>query len=291
MLSRINVLYAANNIKDYSIDPNYCTMFGYTYSEIVHNFNEYIIDTAKTMRFDTKELLEKIRIYYDGYTFCGETTVYSPISILNFFAEKCFKAFWVETDNQEFIEKYISSNNIDVEGFDKSEVEIDESEIESPGEITKELEPALYLYQAGYLTPKLNPATNTYCLTYPNMEVRFAILKLTKYNFFDSKEERSVATNEFRKFTVNGDYVGILTTFNRIFSGERAMLFENLEAHGESALEVIYKMILHVYLETEKFKTTVEPQNNLGRADLILKLYNKTIAFEIKVSQTETNTA
>jgi hypothetical protein len=58
-------------------------------------------------------------------------------------------------------------------------VDINNDQVSSPGELTDELEPELFLYQAGYLTPRLYPdTTNEYYLTYPNNEVRAGMLNM-----------------------------------------------------------------------------------------------------------------
>ncbi|MDR1856053.1 MAG: AAA family ATPase [Desulfovibrio sp.] len=219
--SKIGVFSATNNIVDCSAMPAYCTMFGYIHDEISDKLYEYVLNIAEKFDMKVSVLLEKMKVYYDGYTFCNKNTVYNPISVLSFFLYMQFKDYWVETGSQEFIAKYMSSKKINVEDFDNSNFTVNLKDIDSPGEITNQLEPALYLYQAGYLTPRLEPVTGRYYLTYPNLEVRSTMFQLVQYDFFRSAEGRKNSVSEFLQFITNDDYVGVLVTFNQIFSGEK----------------------------------------------------------------------
>lgn len=196
-------------------------MFGYIHDEISDKLYEYVLNIAEKFDMKVSVLLEKMKVYYDGYTFCNKNTVYNPISVLSFFLYMQFKDYWVETGSQEFIAKYMSSKKINVEDFDNSNFTVNLKDIDSPGEITNQLEPALYLYQAGYLTPRLEPVTGRYYLTYPNLEVRSTMFQLVQYDFFRSAEGRKNSVSEFLQFITNDDYVGVLVTFNQIFSGEK----------------------------------------------------------------------
>jgi hypothetical protein len=111
------------------------------------------------------------------------------VAISSFFKNRKFNNFWIETDNQKFIEKYLAAKNVTAEEFDG--FPIGDAEIVSPGKVTMRLEPAFFLYQAGYLTVRkakdIMPASKNekgseignndgYYLTYPNHEIRSAML-------------------------------------------------------------------------------------------------------------------
>ncbi|MDR1855906.1 MAG: AAA family ATPase [Desulfovibrio sp.] len=286
--SKIGIFSAANNIVDFSTNQDYCTMFGYTDKEIFDNFSDYLPETAEALNMNVEGLLTNLKAYYDGYTFCGESSVYNPVSVLSFFSSRRFRDYWIETGSQEFIEKYISSRNVKFEDFDGSEYEIPFSLVESPGEITQLLEPALCLYQAGYLTAKKSDKVLDYYLTYPNQEVRTAMLRLVKRNFFSSKIEESQQIKEFRNNLLNGNYAGIFTTFYRVISWSPHEDFEKAEARDDFALECFYREPLFIFLRTAGFDVDIEYHGNLGQPNIVLQLPAKTYVFEIKVSRTGT---
>jgi hypothetical protein len=286
--SKVGIFSAVNNIVDFSTNQDYCTMFGYTDKEIFDNFSDYLPETAEALNMSVEGLLVNLKAYYDGYTFCGESSVYNPVSVLSFFSHKRFRDYWIETGSQKFIEKYISSRNVKFEDFYGSEYEIPFSLVESPGEITQLLEPALCLYQAGYLTAKKSDKVLDYYLTYPNQEVRTAMLKLVKRNFFSSKMEESQQIKEFRNNLLNGNYAGIFTTFYRVISWSPHENFVKAEAQDDFALECFYREPLFIFLRTAGFDVDVECHGNLRQPDIVLQLPAKTYVFEIKVSRTGT---
>ncbi|MDR1857645.1 MAG: AAA family ATPase, partial [Desulfovibrio sp.] len=119
--SRAGVFSTANNIIDYSTHLGYGAMFGYTDEEIAENFSDYLPVTAETLNMHVGSILPNMKAYYDGYTFCGKSSIYNPISVLSFFSNMRFKDYWVETGSQEFIKNYFSSYNIKFEDFDDGE--------------------------------------------------------------------------------------------------------------------------------------------------------------------------
>jgi ATP-dependent exoDNAse (exonuclease V) beta subunit len=57
-------------------------MLGYTQKEFESNFAEHIENLVKSQGLDRKELLDKLREWYNGYRFEEDAdTVYNPVSI------------------------------------------------------------------------------------------------------------------------------------------------------------------------------------------------------------------
>ena len=89
--SKTGVFSAMNNLQDISSDRKYGDIVGYTQRELEENFGAWIDSTMKAMSISRVELIGKIRDYYDGFSFDGNTRLYNPFSILNFFSEGKFK--------------------------------------------------------------------------------------------------------------------------------------------------------------------------------------------------------
>jgi hypothetical protein len=288
---------ATNNIVDFSTHRDFSTMFGFTGEEIVKYFSGYLPSVAEALKIEKDNVLPGLKKYYDGYAFCGNSTVYNPISVLSFFKDKEFKNYWKNTGDQEFIAKYMSTKNVNVEDFEtlNPKSEITKYQIERPGVITAELEPALYLYQAGYLTPKKDDEYGVYYLTYPNIEVRDSMLKLVKYNFFDSEEEGLSASSKLRKALKDGNHAEVLAILNCMLSNKTPRRYTDLlpkdpdaESQDDSKYEVIYQDLLASYFQAENFQPRLEPSGSLGQADIVFDFANKTFVFELKVSKTGT---
>jgi hypothetical protein len=263
-------------------------MFGFTHEEIGNRLTPYVSKIAKSMKIEVNTLLAKMNEYYDGYAFGSEKTVYNPISVLSFLVDKAFDDYWIQTGDQHFIAEYMASKDINIEDFDRSTFKVRKKDIESPGEITNNLAPTLYLYQAGYLTPRKQKSTGTYYLSYPNFEVRIAMHRLINFDFFESEEERESVVNSLERSLVKDDYVGILATLNRIFSGEKTEQYRGINSGKESEREAAYKSIMTTYLRVEKFQTDVDIPSRIGQSDIVIKLPKKTFVFELKVAKSGT---
>jgi hypothetical protein len=288
--TKTGVFSAANNIKDLSTHKNFCTVFGYTHEEIVANFEYYIKETATHFKMTNDSLLTKIKTYYDGYSFCGGTsTVYNPTSIHCFFAEKEFDNYWVETGQQEFIEEYISRNKLKVEDFEHYDITL--RQLKMPGEVKKSIAPALYLYQAGYLTPRKDPKKkNAFYLTYPNNEVRTSMIELTENNFFSEKrfkKEREKYIAKLCECLDKQDYITMLSVFNSIFL---KIIYDDYSqsSSNELTLECFYRNSIYLLMINASLDIHPEEHNSAGRVDLVLDHANKIILFVLKISSSGT---
>jgi hypothetical protein len=285
--SKLGVVSFLNNVTDFSNNPNFCDMFGYTEKELRKYYEPYINKTATKMKMAPELLIDKLKSYYDGYSFCGEESVYNPISIHNFFVNEEFKDYWIKTGSQKFIEKYIHQKNVTVEEFEHVKIEIEQ--LEEPGEITPDIEPALFLYQAGYLTQRKQVGENGnigYYLTYPNNEVRAAMIRLTRRNFYSSFKEKDRDMIEFEKCLKNEDYVGMLHVINNVFSkivyDDYATLYK---VKDEIPLECFYGNSIYFLMYFAQLDVDVEPRGGVGRADIFLRNNKNEILFELKISK------
>jgi hypothetical protein len=92
--SKVGVFSFLNNVTDFSNDIAYSDMFGYTNDELCRYFKSFIDETADRMQLQPEALIDKLKSYYDGYSFAGEQTVYNPVSIRYFFTDKEFDDYW-----------------------------------------------------------------------------------------------------------------------------------------------------------------------------------------------------
>lgn len=177
--TKTGIFSAMNNLNDISVDEHYASMLGYTREELDRSFAPHIQKTAEALQLSEEELLEKIRAYYNGFSFDGEHFVYNPFSILNFFSKGKFHNYWFDSGSPSFIVDYIRKNNISVESY--------RDFIVMPGFASQtEIEraqPASFLFQAGYLTFK-GRYEDGYILDYPNLEVLSSIAELVATDIY-----------------------------------------------------------------------------------------------------------
>jgi hypothetical protein len=102
--SKTGIFSGLNNLVDLSMHPAYATMLGYTQEELEINFSEEIEVAKDVLKLSREDLLEKLRVWYNGYKFHQKAEkVYNPVSINNFFDRNEFYNFWFATGTPSFL--------------------------------------------------------------------------------------------------------------------------------------------------------------------------------------------
>jgi hypothetical protein len=160
--AQVSIFSDLNHLDDLTIDPRSVALCGYTQTELEYYFKDYIA----VMSPDT---LEKMKFWYNGYSWDGKTWVYNPFSVLNFFTKKEYENFWFRTGTPSFLMRIM-----------RQRFEYVLQEIEVPRNILEKFNldnleginlPCLLL-QTGYLTIKRVTPLGNYILNYPNNEVK-----------------------------------------------------------------------------------------------------------------------
>ena len=113
--SKSGVFSNLNHLIDITLDNSYSDLIGITEQELNKYFPDYISAFAKEEEINEKELLEKIRSWYNGYRFSPKgISIYNPFSTLLTFEKKSFEYHWFETGTPEFLVKLIIKNNYDI---------------------------------------------------------------------------------------------------------------------------------------------------------------------------------
>lgn len=171
--ARVSIFSDLNHLDDLTIDPRSHAICGYTQTELEHYFKDYL----KMMPSDT---LEKMRHWYDGYSWDGETWVYNPFSVLNFFMKRAYRNYWFQTGTPSFLAR-VMRHRFEYQ-LNQEEVGNDILEKFRLEDLTG-LNMTSLLLQTGYLTIKKVTPYDKYVLSYPNQEVKqsFGELLLEQY--------------------------------------------------------------------------------------------------------------
>ncbi|MBQ9990242.1 MAG: AAA family ATPase [Lachnospiraceae bacterium] len=100
-LNHLNVVTTTSN--------EYASCFGFTQEEVLAALEE----------FGVREEEEKVRFWYDGFTFGKITDIYNPWSILNYLDKKVFSAYWANSSANTLVSNLLKGANPDI----KSEFE------------------------------------------------------------------------------------------------------------------------------------------------------------------------
>ncbi|GBU26235.1 hypothetical protein R83H12_02929 [Fibrobacteria bacterium R8-3-H12] len=286
--AKMGIFSTLNNITDISLDEKYGTMCGLTEDELYKYFTPYIEQVANKMEISFKDLMEKIKYYYDGFCFDGKHYLYNPYSFLLFLFHKDFFNYWIGTGTSKMLSDYFKNKNLTVEQFRGMEVHRDLI-LNPPAEI--EAAPAeSFLYQSGYLS--LRPGTEEFfTLDYPNTEVLNSMSSLLTQNLLSAKNENE---NSYRSDVIDAlkreNMEDLVDVFNRLLASIPHNDFDGAakqdikhKGYKMSAQEWLCRSCLLAFLRGCGVFVSGEVQTNRGRADLVIKFGGKYFVLEIKM--------
>jgi hypothetical protein len=270
--------------------PKYSEICGYTEEEIVQYFPDYLEETANEKQISTTELIDKMRHYYNGFSFDSGANVrlYNPFSTLSFFEQKEFANFWFQSGSSKFIADYMKNKHLTVEQFRDISVFVDF--VRSPGDMDT-TSPEGFLYQGGYLT--LNKRIGeALTLDYPNTEVLNSMSALVTKNILDDKGENynyftqrifvSLQTDNYELFkdTLNTLLASIpYDDFSK--AAEQHVIIQGFRFPAQ---EWLYRSNILSFLRGCGIVVAAEMHTNKGRPDLVISWQGKTWVIEIKVA-------
>ncbi|BBE31175.1 ATPase AAA [Tepiditoga spiralis] len=261
--TKTGVFSALNNLNDISLNKKYAQILGYTQEELERNFKEHIKETALEMNMKEKELLKNLKMYYNGFSFDGESSVYNPFSILRFFNERKFQNYWFESGSPSFLYEYIKGKKIRYEDLVKYPV----SELDFSTREIEEANASIFFTQSGYLTFKGKEQYGMeyeYLLDYPNIEVKNSFSKIILEANYELERGKIKEINKtIWKAIREKDMEGIIKEIKRIISAIPYNLHKKEESY--------YHSLIYTILASAGLNVTAEELTNLGRSDIVIE--------------------
>ncbi|HCY38976.1 MAG TPA: hypothetical protein DHV02_03860 [Neisseriales bacterium] len=273
--SKVSLFSGLNILDDLTLDRRYADICGYTQSELEATFAEYLA-AGKVNKVELKR-------WYNGYNFAGseEQKVYNPFDILLFFSKNYeYRNYWFETATPTFLVKLLQEKHYFVPNLERlviSDNQLSSFDIENIPLIT-------LLFQTGYLTIERPTKIGTqyaYVLRYPNLEV--------KASLNNSLLEIGVAGVDKNEYSYS-----LSTAFNEnnfaqlknIFTSHFAAIPNDWYRNNNIAdYEGFYASVIYSYLAALGYDLIAEDVTNHGKIDLTLKMPDKIIIVEFKLSK------
>ena len=272
--SRVSIFSDLNHLFDLTMDYSTSTLLGYTQAELEHYFTAYMPAVEKRMKLDRATLLEKLRHWYNGYTWDLETSVYNPYSILSFFQAQAFRNFWFESGTPIFVPQLMRRDKV----YRLNNAHVDELSL---GNYSLEyLEIIPVLFQTGYLTLKSQDARGMYTLDYPNYEVQSALtlFLMAEWAHVESASTTPMVFQLLDAFEAN-DLPSVIEIIKTVFKKIPYQIFlRDREAYYHSLIYLTF-FYLGQYAEAE-----VNDSN--GRVDCVVKTSTHIYILEFKLDKT-----
>ena len=275
--SHVSIFSDLNNLFDVTMDPDYATMMGYTQREFEANFAEHIDAAVATLKLPREEFLAEMKKWYDGYRFeQGAETVYTPVSVANFFiSDFRFKNYWFSTGTPTFLLDYCRENLFDFEKILTEPV----SEIAFEAYEVDRINPLALLLQTGYLTIKDSFVQNFrtyYYLKFPNGEVQWAfeMYLLTAYTGQTSEDLTSIVFSLIRNLG-SGNVDEVMKRMQSFF----AAIPYDIQVRNEKYYQTIFFSLFYLLgIDIE-----AESRTSDGRIDATASVGDWRFLFEFKL--------
>jgi hypothetical protein len=272
--AKVSVFSDLNNLNDISLDDDYANLVGISQLELESSFEEEISVFALKQEISREAFLEKVKEWYNGYSWNGVDRVYNPFSLLNFFSKKgSFQNYWFSTGTPTWLIGLLRSQGIyQIEGQEVSAISLDTFDIER-------LEVYPILFQTGYLTIR-SEEDGIYVLDYPNQEVKQSFLQYLLQGYRQgSLGEGLPLVVHLRNALQNNDLEKAMEVINTLFSSLPYDLWQNENERFYHALIHLTFTLLGVYVQSEV-------HTSRGRCDAVVQTQNYIYAFEFKLDKT-----
>ena len=262
--SRVSIFSDLNNLTDITTDKHFGAVCGISETELDAHFIEELKLYDKN----------KIREWYNGYSWDLRTSVYNPFSLLHFFRGEVFKNYWFESGTPTFLIKLSEKAQL----YDFEEIEIG-AEALSSYDIQK-LEIIPLMFQTGYLTMKsYNEINQFYTLGYPNSEVRSSYLQVLMAAYSQADAGFGVVyVDKIRQYLERGEIDRVESILNTIFKSLPYELWQKENEHFYHAIIHLTFTLLGVYVQSEV-------QTSDGRMDALIRLKDYIYCIEFKLDE------
>jgi hypothetical protein len=270
--SKVSLFSDLNQLEDITLSKPFATLLGYTEPEILHYFQPRLAAIATQMEFPYEELLDKMRKWYNGYSWNGKDKVYNPTSMLHFLKYAEFSNYWFETGTPTFLINRLRGDFT----YNIEEIRADAGLLQSFR--LESLNDTTLLFQTGYLTVKAKQ-DDIYTLGYPNQEVRDSMLQYLLAEFSQAKESIKPLIRQVYYSLAQRNFAQLFKLLQGLFGSIPYQLFD---AHQEK----YYHAIIFLTFRLLGYYTQAEPSVSEGRIDVVVETQECIFLFEFKVNGT-----
>ncbi len=272
--SKVSLFSDLNNLTDLANEKDYHNLLGYTQTELETYFQPHIHFIAEEQKITTEELLQKIKFWYNGFSWNGEDKLYNPYSILRFLSARVFDNFWFDSGTPKFLIVHLKAQmkykigkmtllKTEAENFD-----IDNLSVET------------LLFQTGYLAVRGEDRTGRLILDYPNNEVELSMTQHILQSF--AHATKSSMALDITIAVQNHDMELLIETINVLFAAIPYQLFDQHKEKYFHAILFLSFKLCGFFIESEVSVST-------GRIDAVMKYENRVYIFEFKLNDTAEN--
>ena len=267
----------------------YATCFGFTEQEVLAAMDEQGIPESEK---------EKVKFWYDGFTFGQVTDIYNPWSVTSYLSKKKYDTYWANTSGNGLVSKLIREGDKGIKTeFERLlkgesiEVKIDEQIIFNQLTGNRNAIWSLLL-ASGYLKVDriIREHTNddpVYQLALTNFEVKKMFVKMVRGWF--------AQTEDFGEF-VNAMFTGDVKSMNRYMNKVALNTFSYFDAGNKPSEQREPERFYHGFVlglivdRSQDYMVKSNRESGYGRYDVVMEpkdTKNIAVIMEFKVFDSE----
>ena len=280
--SKVNLFSQLNNLTDLTLDPVYSSICGYSEGDLDAVFAPELGGLDR----------ERVREWYNGYSWRGAEKVYNPYDVLLLLRRREFAAHWFETGTPAFLVDMLFERQVASVSLDQTvSTEALLSAFDVGGRSAAEhIGTEALLFQTGYLTITGEEELGgkaLYRLGYPNREVRQSLNEcLLQHLVRDVKQQTANSTRLARLLEAH-DCAGLKELFHAFFA---SIPYQRYAADGcrrtnnqIANYEGFYASVFYSYFAALGYEIAVEESSSHGRLDMAVRTGGHVYLFEFKV--------
>ena len=287
-VSKESIFSDLNNLVVITTTSNqYNTAFGFTEEEVFTALDEQGISDEK----------EKVKEWYDGFTFGNKKDIYNPWSIINYLKFKKYETYWADSSSNRLVNELIRTGSAEIKNTMETlmaggtvEKNIDEQIVFEQLKTNKDAVWSLLL-ASGYLRIEE-------FRTEGRLNKKIYSLKLTNYEveqMFGTMIERwfggaDVPYNEFINAMLSGDIESMNEYMNRVTRGVISYFDTGKTPSDEEPERFYHGLVLGLMVDqVDNYILSSNRESGFGRYDIMLEPIDKNndklpgIVIEFKV--------
>ena len=229
---------------------------------------------------------ERVREWYNGYSWRGTEKVYNPYDLLLLFDSREFAAHWFETGTPAFLVDMLFERRVSSVSLDEM---VSTAKLLSAFDVGRIGTEAL-LFQTGYLTitgEETLGGMALYRLGYPNREVRQSLNESLLSHLVQDPAQQTANSMRLARLLEAVDYEGLRELFHAFFAStpyQRYAAGRCRRTNNDIAnYEGFYASVFYSYFAALGYEIVVEESSSHGRLDMAVRAGGQVYLFEFKV--------
>ncbi len=269
--SKVSLFSGLNNLRDITLAPEFSSICGYTEGDLDTVFADELEGLDR----------ERIREWYNGYSWSGSERVYNPFDVLLLLEERQFKNWWFETGTPTFLIEALAENDVPwhrLDGMPATDQLLSKFDV---GDIAAEA----LLFQTGYLTileSQHRDGESRYWLGCPNREVRQSLHGALLDSLLGAGWRRETQKWRLHEVLTAGDLEGLEAQLRALLAGIPH------EWHGRNPMGNYvgwYASVMYAHFAALGLEVRAEESGSRGRADLCVRGCGRVYVFEFKMRE------